>query len=49
MSTYLSTGSTQPMGKVLTTLTVTNRADQTLATRGFIPTEQVRSVSLENV
>ena len=49
MSTYLSTGSTQPMGKVLATLTVTNRADQTAASRGFIPDEQVRTARLENV
>lgn len=37
------------MGKVLTTLTITNRADQSAAARGFIPDEQVRSITLENV
>ena len=49
MSTYLSTGSTQPMGKVLARLTVTNRADQITASRGTIPFEQIRSVTLEDV
>lgn len=37
------------MGKVTTTLVVTNRLDQGLATRGIIPVEQVRSVTLNNV
>ena len=37
------------MGKVLTTLQVTNRADQSAAARGFITTEQIRSVTLHNV
>ncbi|NJO94250.1 MAG: aspartyl protease [Hydrococcus sp. RM1_1_31] len=37
------------MGRILTTLTVTNRADQAVAERGFIPSEQVRSVTLELV
>ena len=49
MSTYLSTGSTQPLGKVPATLTVTNRADQITASRGTIPFEQIRSVTLEDV
>lgn len=39
----------QSMGKVTTTITVTNQVDQVLATRGFIPTDQVRSLTLENV
>ena len=39
----------QSMGKVTTTITVTNQVDQILATRGFIPTNQVRSLTLENV
>jgi len=38
-----------PMGKVLTKLTIINRADQVLAARGFIPLDQVRSVTLGNV
>ncbi len=37
------------MGKVITTLTVTNRLDQGKAEDGLIPLEQVRSVTLENV
>lgn len=37
------------MGKVVTALTIINRADQSAATRGFIPQEQVRSISLDNV
>ncbi|WP_336622329.1 aspartyl protease [Chlorogloeopsis sp. ULAP01] len=37
------------MGKVTTTITVTNRIDQILAERGFIPAHQVRSITLENV
>ena len=37
------------MGKVLTTLIVTNRADQILAEAGVMEEEQVRSVTLKNV
>ena len=40
---------TEEMGKVLTTLRVTNRADQVLAENGVIPPEEVRSVTLSNV
>jgi predicted aspartyl protease len=40
---------TATMGKVLTSLTVTNRADQILAENGVISADQVRSVSLTNV
>lgn len=43
------TGSTESMGKVLVTLTVTNRADQSAFSRGFIPVDQVRSVTLAEV
>ena len=39
----------QAMGKILTTLTITNRADQSAATRGYIPAEQVRSITLNDV
>lgn len=39
----------QAMGKILTTLTITNRADQILASRQVIPSEQVRSVTLSDV
>jgi hypothetical protein len=41
--------SDKSMGKVLTTLTVTNRADQSAAARGFIPTEQIHSITLDHV
>ena len=37
------------MGQVLVTLEVTNHIDQILAERGFISTEEVRSVTLTNV
>jgi predicted aspartyl protease len=38
-----------PMGKVLTSLTVINRADQILAERNIISTDEIRSVTLNNV
>lgn len=41
--------SDKSMGKVLVTLTVTNRADQSAAARGFIPADQIRSITLDNV
>jgi predicted aspartyl protease len=41
--------SSHNMGKILTTLTITNRADQSAAKRGYIPTEQVRSLTLHNI
>jgi clan AA aspartic protease len=37
------------MGKITTILTLTNRIDQGLAARGSISTDQVRSVTLDNV
>ena len=37
------------MGKVITTLVITNRIDEAKAEDGLIPIEQVRSVTLENV
>jgi predicted aspartyl protease len=37
------------MGKVTTTLSVTNWVDEVLAERGFIPNDRVRSLTLENV
>jgi predicted aspartyl protease len=37
------------MGKVTTTLVITNRIDEAKAEDGLIPMEQVRSVTLENV
>jgi len=39
----------ESMGKITTTLVVTNRADQIIAARGFIPAEQVRSITLNDV
>ena len=38
-----------PMGKVFTTVVITNRRDEGKAEDGRIPMEQVRSVTLENV
>ncbi|MEG4171587.1 MULTISPECIES: retroviral-like aspartic protease family protein [unclassified Microcoleus] len=37
------------MGQVLTTITVTNRIDQVLAERGFIPAGEIRSLTLDKV
>lgn len=37
------------MGRVTTTIAVTNEVDKILAERGFIPIEQVRSITLDNV
>lgn len=37
------------MGQVIVTLTVTNRIDQVLAERGFISSQEVRSLSLTDV
>jgi clan AA aspartic protease len=37
------------MGKVLTAITVTNRADQVLAERGFIAVDQVKTITLQDV
>jgi predicted aspartyl protease len=45
----MTLSSSRKMGKVTTTITITNQVDQTLAERGFIPPEQVRSITLDNV
>ena len=37
------------MGKIFTTLTITNRIDESDVKRGLIPAEKARSVSLDNV
>ena len=37
------------MGQVIVALTVTNRVDQVLAQRGFIPPEEVRACTLDDV
>jgi predicted aspartyl protease len=39
----------EKMGKVTATLTVTNWVDEVLAERGFIQSDQVRSVTIEDV
>jgi predicted aspartyl protease len=39
----------EKMGKVTTTIAITNHIDQILAERGFIPEEQIRSVTLHDV
>jgi hypothetical protein len=44
----LSTAKTE-IGRIITTLTITNRADQILATRGIITADEVRSITLNNV
>ena len=44
----LSTAKTK-MGRIITTLTITNRADQILAARGIITLDEVRSLTLNNV
>ncbi|MCL1467208.1 retroviral-like aspartic protease family protein [Argonema galeatum] len=40
---------TESMGRITTTIVITNRVDQALATRGFIPLEEVRSITLNDV
>jgi len=37
------------MGRVTATIAVTNHIDEILAERGFIPTDQVRSITIDNV
>ncbi|NEQ96304.1 MAG: aspartyl protease [Cyanothece sp. SIO2G6] len=37
------------MGRILTTLTITNRVDQGIAKRGLMTEDQVRSITLDNV
>lgn len=39
----------QEMGKVTTIIKLVNRVDEILAARGFIPVDQVRSLTLDNV
>jgi predicted aspartyl protease len=45
----MATATDNRMGKVTTTITITNRIDRILAERGFIPPEQIRSVVLKDV
>ncbi|WP_211293232.1 aspartyl protease [Brunnivagina elsteri] len=49
MTSTNNQNNSQKMGKVTTTITVTNQIDQTLAERGFIPAEQIRSITLHDV
>ncbi|TAF30860.1 MAG: aspartyl protease [Oscillatoriales cyanobacterium] len=37
------------MGRVTATITVTNHIDEILGERGFIPPEQIRSITIDNV
>jgi clan AA aspartic protease len=37
------------MGRVTATITVTNHIDEILGERGFIPTEEIRSITIDNV
>ena len=39
----------EPMGKIITTLIITNRTDEAIATRGGMDKNKVRSVELDNV
>jgi clan AA aspartic protease len=39
----------EPMGKIITTLVITNRGDEVFATRGGMSQTEVRSVALDNV
>ncbi|MEH1832263.1 MAG: aspartyl protease [Nostoc sp.] len=45
----MTNSKSEKIGKVTTTITITNQIDQTLAERGFIPTEQIRSITLHDV
>jgi predicted aspartyl protease len=45
----MSTTTSAEMGKVTTSITVTNRVDQILAERGFIPASEIRSITLHDV
>jgi hypothetical protein len=45
----MNTTMSQNMGKVTTTLIVTNWVDEVLAERGFIQSHEIRSITLENV
>ncbi len=41
--------STEQMGRITTTLVITNRLDQGLAERGLMPIEEIRTITLKNV
>lgn len=44
-----ATQTSEKMGHVTTTITITNLVDEILAERNFITADQIRSVTLENV
>ncbi len=44
-----STVSTKNLGNFTTTVTLTNTEDEILAEHGYMPKEQIRSVSIDNV
>jgi clan AA aspartic protease len=39
----------EPMGRIITTLVITNRPDEVLAKRGVIAPNEIRSLTLDNV
>lgn len=41
--------STEQIGRITTTLVITNRLDQGLAERGLMPVEEVRTITLKDV
>jgi clan AA aspartic protease len=41
--------STEQMGRITTTLVITNRGDQVLVERGLMPAQEVRTITLKNV
>ncbi|MEH1850046.1 MAG: aspartyl protease [Nostoc sp.] len=45
----MTNSKSEKIGKVTITITITNQIDQTLAERGFIPIEQIRSITLHDV
>jgi hypothetical protein len=45
----MTTIRTQEIGIVTTTITVSNLVDEILAERGFIKSEQIRSITINNV
>ena len=45
----MPTSTETPMGKIITTLTITNRIDQANVKQGLIPVEKVRTLTLDNV
>ena len=49
MGERATTTQNHQMGRVITTLTITNRIDQANAKLGTIPADRVRSIALDNV